>query len=171
VSGGGAAQGAIAVSLLAPDAEDLDGIDAVAAASFDNAPFSAREELAKPWTRCWVAREEGDARAFLLAWHVADELHVLNVAAASAARRQGIGSALVREAIAYAAASRVRLVLLEVRRSNVPAIRLYKKLAFHTSGLREGYYGDGEDAVEMALALDPDTGQVLAREDEISLDT
>ncbi len=93
---GGAERGAIAVSRLPPDAADLDAIDAVAAAAFDNAPFSAREELAKPWTRCWVAREEGRALAFLLAWHVADELHVLNIATAPEARRRGVGTALMR---------------------------------------------------------------------------
>jgi ribosomal-protein-alanine N-acetyltransferase len=162
----------VEVARLLEPGPDAAAIEAIARASFEAPSFSPIEELARAWARVWVARgARGEPLGFLVAWHVADELHVLNVAAASAARRQGIGSALVREAIAYAAASRVRLVLLEVRRSNVPAIRLYKKLAFHTSGLREGYYGDGEDAVEMALALDPDTGQVLAREDEISLDT
>lgn len=171
MSGGGAAQGAIAVSLLAPDAEDLDGIDAVAAASFDNAPFSAREELAKPWTRCWVAREEGDARAFLLAWHVADELHVLNIATAPEARRRGIAAALMRASLEYAREHHVRILLLEVRRSNLPAIRLYRSLGFTTLSVRKGYYGDnGEDAVEMILVMDPVTGAIQPGKDEVRLD-
>jgi [ribosomal protein S18]-alanine N-acetyltransferase len=161
----------IEVARLLEPGPDAAAIDAIARESFE-ASFSPIEELSRAWARVWVARAAaGEPVGFLVAWHVADELHVLNVAALSAARRRGIGGALVREAIAYAVASRVRLVLLEVRRSNTPAIRLYKKFAFHTSGLRERYYGDGEDAVEMALALDPDTGRVLAREDEISLDT
>ncbi|UQA62314.1 GNAT family N-acetyltransferase [Polyangium aurulentum] len=162
----------VEVTRLVEPGPDAPAIEAIARESFEGPSFSPLEELSRAWARVWIARAgEGEPVGFLVAWHVADELHVLNVASASAARRRGIGSALVREAIAYAVESRVRLVLLEVRRSNTPAIRLYRKFAFHTSGLRAGYYADGEDAVEMALALDPDTGQSLAREDEISLDT
>ncbi len=67
---------------------------------------------------------------YLLSWHVADELHILQVAAAPAERRRGIGRALVDEALAYCARERVRLVLLEVRRSNLPAIALYRRVGF-----------------------------------------
>ena len=40
-----------------------------------------QDELARPWSRLWVAREEGDTVvAFVVSWHVVDELHVLNIA-------------------------------------------------------------------------------------------
>jgi [ribosomal protein S18]-alanine N-acetyltransferase len=148
-------------------------LSALARQAFDGPSFSPVEELERAWARVWVAWRRGASEAppvgFLVAWHVADELHVLNVATAQAERRRGVGAALVHEAINYAAQSGVRLVLLEVRRSNVPAINLYRKLAFRTSGLREGYYSNGEDGIEMALSLDPETGRVIEREDEVDV--
>lgn len=167
----GPAPGSIDITALAAEAQDLDAIDAIAKGSFEGAPFSAREELAKPWIRAWVAREEGRALAFLLAWHVADELHVLHVATAPEARRRGLGAALMRVSLEYARAQHVRILLLEVRRSNLPALRLYRGQGFTALRVRRGYYGDnGEDAVEMILALDPETGAIQPGQDEVSLE-
>ncbi len=102
---------------------------------------------------------------------MADELHVLHVATIGAARRRGVGRALMEEAARYARTSHVRLLLLEVRRSNHGAVALYRQLGFSIFGVRKGYYADnGEDAVEMLLALDPTTGEALPGRDEIALE-
>ncbi len=130
-----------------------------------------REELARPWARLWVARaKQGGPNtvAFLLAWHVADELHVLDVATHPELRRRGYGRALMQQALAYAREHAIRHVLLEVRRSNTPAIRLYRDCAFFAMGIRKRYYQDGEDAVEMVLVLD-ERGEVCPRKDEVSV--
>jgi ribosomal-protein-alanine N-acetyltransferase len=81
-----------------------------------------------------------------------------------------MGSALVGYAIAFARAKGARHVLLEVRRSNESAMFMYRAAGFFATGLRRRYYPDNEDAVAMALALDPRTGDVLRRADEVSLD-
>ena len=48
------------------------------------------------------------------------------------------------------ASNGVETINLEVRVSNVPAIRLYKKYGFKECGVRPGYYLDnGEDALIM----------------------
>jgi ribosomal-protein-alanine N-acetyltransferase len=44
--------------------------------------------------------------------------------------------------------------LLEVRKSNEPARRLYEAAGFSVSGERAAYYADGEDAVLMHLDLE-----------------
>jgi ribosomal-protein-alanine N-acetyltransferase len=130
-----------------------------------------RAELARPWSRLWVAREEGSrVVAFVVSWHVADELHVLNVATREDRRRRGIGGALLAEVVGYAQRSRMKHVLLEVRRSNAAAITLYRRAGFFAMGVRPRYYGDGEDAVEMVLMLDPDTGAVVPHQDEVRLE-
>jgi [ribosomal protein S18]-alanine N-acetyltransferase len=139
-----------------------------------------REELGRPWARLWVAKEKAGASgsgeekrevvAFLIAWHVADELHILNIATRVDRRRRGIGKALMREAVAFAKLNRVRHVLLEVRRSNRVAIALYRALRFFAMGVRARYYPDQEDAVEMVLLLDPSTGDVVAHADEVRLE-
>jgi ribosomal-protein-alanine N-acetyltransferase len=127
-----------------------------------------REELARPWTRAWMARDGEVVVGYLLAWHVADELHILQVATAKPVRRQGIGARLVDAAMAYASREGVRLVLLEVRRSNIAAIALYRRAGFAVDRLRKGYYSNGEDALEMAVELDPSTGTRVARKDEVA---
>jgi [ribosomal protein S18]-alanine N-acetyltransferase len=131
------------------------------------------DELARPWSRMWVAREadpRGEVVGFVLTWHVSDELHVLNVATRADRRRQGIGRAVMNEAVAYGRGNAVRHVLLEVRRSNRAAIAMYRGLGFFAMGIRARYYPDGEDAVEMVLALDPATGAIIPHADEVRLD-
>ena len=136
----------------APSGEAL---DAISLEAFSGPAFSPVAELERPWGRVWAALAQARTPlGFLVAWHVVDELHVLNVATAASARRRGVGSLLVREALAYASASGVRLVLLEVRRSNEPAIRLYEKHGFVVTNVRVKYYSDNdEDALEMQLSL------------------
>ena len=154
----------------ADDALAMD-VDALARDAFADPSFSLRAELERPWTRAWIARGPGDTAGFAVAWHVADELHVLNVAVAPALRRRGIGTALMEAALADAEAKRVRIVLLEVRRSNRAALRLYRGMGFTVLGVRPRYYGDNdEDAVEMILSLDPATGAVVPGRDEIHIE-
>jgi ribosomal-protein-alanine N-acetyltransferase len=113
-----------------------------------------RQELARPWARLRVARDEsGACVGFLLAWMVADEVHVLDVAVRAALRRRGIGGALLRDLLAFARAKGARRVFLEVRVSNAPAIALNRGAGFEDLNTRKSYYSDGEDALEMVLAL------------------
>lgn len=72
--------------------------------------------------------------------------------------------------VAYARQRRVKHVLLEVRRSNGPALALYRGFGFFAMGIRPRYYPDDEDAVEMVLLLDPNTGNVVLHRDEVHLE-
>ncbi len=155
---------------------DITDVLAIEAASFGDGPRSGRiddatlrEELARPWARLWIARREKKAMAFVLAWHVADELHVLDIATAPPARRTGLARRLMDHALEYARANGVRHMLLEVRRSNTPAIKLYRACGFFAMGVRPKYYPDQEDAVEMALLIDPASGEVQRRSDEVRI--
>jgi ribosomal-protein-alanine N-acetyltransferase len=151
------------------DVETVAAMDGPTRMTQDN----VRDELRRPWSRLWVAREtggEGAVVAFLVAWHVSDELHVLNVATRFDRRRRGIGRAVMSEVVAYGKRNAVRHLLLEVRRSNHAAIAMYRGIGFFAMGVRSKYYPDDEDAVEMVLALDPATGAVVPRPDQIRLD-
>jgi ribosomal-protein-alanine N-acetyltransferase len=153
-----------------PD-EDRRQVEALSAAALHGNVVYIATELAKPWARAWIARaEDRSPVGFLVAWHVADELHVLGVAVAEAHRRRGMGVALMGAAQDYARGCAIRLLLLEVRRSNRPAIRLYRRLGWSAMGVRPGYYADGEDAVEMMMTLDPATGEVIPSPDEVRLE-
>ncbi|HVJ16904.1 MAG TPA: GNAT family N-acetyltransferase [Polyangiaceae bacterium] len=128
-------------------------------------------ELARPWGKLWIASElpEQPAQAFLLAWDAADEVHLVDVVTHPDARRRGLGRALVQTLVDHASARRAALIALEVRRSNQAAIALYRAAGFRAVGMRRAYYADGEDAVDMLLDLDPASGAVLRRDDDIEL--
>jgi ribosomal-protein-alanine N-acetyltransferase len=119
---------------------------------------SFKRELMLPFSRIVVAAEgQPETRSlpggFLCRWLVADECHILNVAVHPDLRRGGIGMALMAAAIDEAKAKNIRLVTLEVRRSNLAARSLYRKLNFEERRLRTNYYGPGEDAIVMELHL------------------
>lgn len=133
---------------------DLDAVMAVEQASFTN-----------PWTREMYQAELGHqgvsffvlARAadrqvigFCSFWRVVDEVHINNLAVLPEHRHQGIGRALLARVLQDAAAQRATRALLEVRRSNEPARRLYESLGFVVAGVRRGYY---TDPIEDALVL------------------
>jgi ribosomal-protein-alanine N-acetyltransferase len=100
--------------------------------------------------RCWVGRENGQVVGYICLWEVADELHITNVAVQPEARRHGIGRSLLEIVFERARAGGARMVLLEVRPSNVEALALYDSFGFRVVGRRRGYYHDtGEDALVM----------------------
>jgi len=139
---------------------DLPGILEIERLAFPQ-PWSLdsfRRELMLPFSRIMVAapteaEANGKLAGFLCRWLVADECHILNVAVHPDLRRGGIGMALMAEAINEAKAKKIRLVTLEVRRSNVAARSLYRRLNFEERRLRSNYYGPGEDAIVMELSL------------------
>lgn len=137
---------------------DLPAVLEIERRSFSN-PWSAAlflQELKISFSRIILLRAGGRAGpvlGFLCRWFVADEVHVLNVAVHPDHRRRGIGSALMREMLEEAREVRAAAVTLEVRRGNAEAIRLYERLRFEEVGVRRNYYGRGEDALIMRLAL------------------
>jgi [ribosomal protein S18]-alanine N-acetyltransferase len=118
---------------------------------------SFRRELSLSFSRLMLAvtEEEGEGGSriagYLCRWLVAGESHILNVAAHPDFRRRGVGTALLAAAIDEARARNVSLMILEVRRSNLEARRLYRKFGFEERRLRRNYYGPGEDALVMEL--------------------
>ncbi|MGZ6226616.1 MAG: ribosomal protein S18-alanine N-acetyltransferase [Candidatus Binataceae bacterium] len=121
---------------------------------------SFKRELILPFSRIMVvdrvpAESGGQVAGFLCRWLIVDECHILNLAVHPELRRGGIGQVLMVEALNEAKAKDIRMVTLEVRRSNVAARSLYRKLNFEERRLRSNYYGPGEDAIVMELALGP----------------
>lgn len=101
-----------------------------------------------------VAEEEGEIAGFITANLILDEAEVLNLAVSSGRRRQGIGRQLLHEACRRLSSAGARSVWLEVRVSNLSAIRLYKSLGFTVCKTRTNYYSNPvEDAFVMRLAL------------------
>ena len=111
-------------------------------------------ELAKPSSICLGAFEaEGEHGAlcgYLIVSRYVDAWHIMNVAVAPERRRQGIASALLQRLLELTKDDSLRGYTLEVRVSNLGAIRLYERFGFRRKGIRRGYYTDNrEDALIM----------------------
>lgn len=107
-------------------------------------------ELLRSYAVLLVSRDGEQPCGFLLAWRAADELHLTDLGVKAEFRRRGLARALVTELCRLEA----RVVFLEVRESNLPALALYEALGFTELDRRARYYADtGEDAVVMQRLL------------------
>ena len=97
-----------------------------------------------------VAEYEGEFAGYADIWTVLDEADLNSIAVRVDFRRKGIGDAIMLAMTELLSANGVATINLEVRVSNMPAIKLYKKYGFNECGVRPGYYLDnGEDALIM----------------------
>jgi ribosomal-protein-alanine N-acetyltransferase len=103
----------------------------------------------------------GGLRAYCAFRLVLDEMQVMTLAVAPAARRRGLARWLLRFAMAKAARAGARRALLELRAGNRAALTLYESLGFRRLGVRRAYY---RAPVEDALTLVRDA--LLAPETE-----
>lgn len=94
---------------------------------------------------------------FVLTRHVLDEEELLLIAVIPAARRRGVGAALVEQLFAAARQRGTSRIFLEMRRGN-PAIHLYRKLGFAPIGERRNYYrmanGERIDAITFSRTIE-----------------
>lgn len=122
-----------------------------------------------PWTRgnfrdalasgysAWVLRGAlGEIIAYSIVMIALDEAHLLNLSVARAHQRRGHGWRTLEWMASRAREYGARSMLLEVRPSNEPALRLYARYGFVRIGVRRGYYpahGGREDAIVMRISL------------------
>jgi ribosomal-protein-alanine N-acetyltransferase len=111
------------------------------------------EELSRPIACVLVAArpppsDAADVAGVAVAWRVAGDAHIMELAVRPAVRRRGVGSALL-EAACTATCAAGGVCLLEVRESNSGAAALYTRSGFSLVGRRKGYYPDGEAALLM----------------------
>ncbi|HEX7127078.1 MAG TPA: ribosomal protein S18-alanine N-acetyltransferase [Thermodesulfobacteriota bacterium] len=137
--------------------ENLADVIRIEARSFSH-PWSREifdRELKNKWSTGYVAYLPGAegrrwAAGYVVAWLVVGEIHILNLAVDPAARRRGVGRALMVHVLTSFEAKGATKATLEVRRSNAGAQTLYESLGFVRAGVRRGYYSDnGEDAFVM----------------------
>ena len=118
-------------------------------------------ELGRPESVMLVARKprpdaEGERlHGFIAVRLNADELHVNNIGVRDEVRRLGVGSALLRAALAAGRTLGAKSALLEVRAGNWAAQALYGAHGFEIVGRRRNYYREpAEDALVMRASFD-----------------
>lgn len=82
--------------------------------------------------------------------NILGEGEITNVAVSQAYRGLGISKMMMLRLMAEGERSGIEAFTLEVRKSNIPAIRLYESLGFEISGIRPRFY---EKPVEDALVM------------------
>ena len=139
-------------------ASDLDAVARIAELCFP-VPWARMEfekELLREYSVLRVLRPAPGqpVAAFTNFWCLGSEAQLMNIATLPEARGRGHGHALMEDLVRIARERHVKLVTLEVRRSNEAARALYGAFAFTEEGIRQRYYSDnGEDAVVMHLCL------------------
>ncbi len=107
---------------------------------------SLEESFGNPNSQFFVAKDDEDqVVGYISFYQVRDEAFINNVAVTAAARRQGVGRALVEKTMEAAKSGGASFLSLEVRKSNVPAISLYESLHFDLEGVRKKFYRDPEE--------------------------
>ena len=101
---------------------------------------SVASELENPLSLWLIAEENGAVCGYVGSQTVLDETDMMNIAVHPDCRRKGIAAALITELVSRLKARGSRVLRLEVRESNLPAIALYKAMGFTQLGLRKNYY-------------------------------
>lgn len=147
------------IEMHAMCSEDVEEIAAIEASAYDF-----------PWTRgifrdclrsayeCWVLRDGDFTVGYGVLSIAAGEAHLLNACIAPAQQGNGYGRHLIRRMVEVARWHRAERIFLEVRPSNLYAVKLYDSLGFNEIAMRPKYYPalkGREDAMVMALELLP----------------
>jgi ribosomal-protein-alanine acetyltransferase len=103
-----------------------------------------------------VAAGAGEVAGFSVASMVPPESELESIVVAESFQGRGIGQALLGAMLRELERLGAAETILEVRKSNSAAIRLYRRMGFNDAGFRAGYYqSPQEDALVMRLSIRP----------------
>ena len=133
------------------DVENVAAIEAEAYGKHHWAKSSFYDEMSNNLAKYYVAKTiTGELVGYAGTWHIIDEGHITTIAVKKDYLRNHIGEAIIKQIIDDCYKDGIKYLTLEVRVSNIPAIKLYEKYAFQSLGTRKGYYQDNnEDALIM----------------------
>ncbi|MGN6547948.1 MAG: ribosomal protein S18-alanine N-acetyltransferase [Aureliella sp.] len=97
-----------------------------------------------------VAERDTAVAGFMVYELHKNRLHLLNFAVARAARRTGVGSAMVNKLASKLSSDRRNRIMLEVRETNLDAQIFFRQLGFRAISVLRSFYEDSpEDAYLM----------------------
>jgi ribosomal-protein-alanine N-acetyltransferase len=146
------------LSIRAARRDDVEDVAAIEKVAFSD-PWSAnsfRALFGNPLVHFALAEDAvtGRVLGYVVAWFVADEAEIANLAVSDQVRRAGVGAKLLDHALTAAKQRSARMVFLEVRESNTAARALYTSRGFAVAGRRSKYYRKPlEDALVLRCEL------------------
>ena len=144
-------------------AADLPAVLAIESSAYAY-PWSERvfRDCIRAGYTCRVAEQGGALRGYGILSFAAAEVHLLNLCIDPNVHGRGWGGWLLGHLCRLALDRGADRMFLEVRPSNLRAVRLYEGHGFTHVGTRRGYYpgraGRREDARVYVLALMPESG-------------
>ncbi len=139
--------------------EDIEEVYRINRESFTTDAWSKstiEREFSLPYSRRFVFELDGKVAGYCFLWIIKGEAMVMSFAIDRSVRCRGHGRRFM-EGIIDRLKDSVELIQLDVRKSNLPAIRLYSSLGFSVVRERPKFYSDGENALVMELK----TGRIL----------
>jgi len=130
-----------------------------------------QEVHSHPWTRgnfndalatgniCRVYQAGDEIIGYAVLMPALDDVDLLDISIAKSHQRRGLGEKLLNEMIAMLREQKFQRIMLEVRRTNLAAYALYRKVGFVEIGVRRDYYPLGEGR-EDALVLEYSLGSI-----------
>jgi [ribosomal protein S18]-alanine N-acetyltransferase len=135
---------------------DLPGVMAIQSACPEIAQWTARDysQVAAGDMAGWVSEETDEVAGFIVARRVGADLEILNFAVRPNGRKRGSGTALLGATLAWGETFSAEKAFLEVRASNLAALRFYEHNRFEVTGRRPRYYNAPiEDALVLTARL------------------
>ena len=150
----------IAITQLAPpiQAPYPALLAALYAACFAEAwtPDAIATLVAMPGAFVGVAERDGQPVGFHISRTAADEAEIISIGVGPAARRSGVGAALLADSMNRARAAGAAALFVDVAADNAGALALYRRAGFVQVGRRPGYYAaatGAQDAMILRAAL------------------
>lgn len=136
--------------------EDIDRVYEINRRSFTTDAWSKdaiEREFKLNYSKRYVLEENEDILGYAVLWVIKGEAFLMTFAIDPAFRNRGLGRKFLERIIAKLRGE-AQVLQLDVRKSNLPAIRLYRSLGFRIVKERPKFYSDGESALLMELELD-----------------
>jgi ribosomal-protein-alanine acetyltransferase len=144
------------LSIRAIKPSDIEAILVIQSASPEIAQWTARDyaRVAAGEMAGWAVEEGERITGFSVARRPSNNLEILNFAVRPDGRNKGVGALLLREVLDWAKSFSSANAFLEVRSSNLVALRFYERHGFAVTGRRTRYYASPiEDALVLVRTL------------------
>lgn len=146
------------MEILEATKEDFDSIYEIEKTSTNE--VMSLEELKYEFNENPVAKfmilkdDNGEIVSYIDYWITFDSSTIFKIVTKESARNKGYGKTLLSRVIDdLKKDGEVLYLTLEVRKSNIFAIKLYESLKFERVVIKEKYYKNGEDAIYMVRGM------------------
>jgi ribosomal-protein-alanine N-acetyltransferase len=136
------------------ESEDMNRVFEIEISSFDS-PYDplVLNHLFRMYKKTFLVACEKHVIGYIIGIIDRIEAHILSLAIDEEYRGKKVGSILVQRLMELFKQNGVKKVRLEVRKSNIKAQNLYKKLGFFEAEELPQYYENGEDGILMVRVL------------------